>query len=57
MGIQEEQLSLARKKAEGASLSLEDLNSMPYGAKVRNPSEKCCKSYEFIDEFLDNGRL
>ncbi|RVX16425.1 Abscisic acid 8'-hydroxylase 3 [Vitis vinifera] len=33
--LREEQLSIIRNKAEGASLTLEDLNSMCYGLKVR----------------------
>lgn len=40
LGLQEEQLSLTRNKPEEASLTLEDLNSMPYGSKVRNPKIK-----------------
>ncbi|KAI4327645.1 hypothetical protein L6164_020082 [Bauhinia variegata] len=32
--FREEQLSITRKKAEGASLTLEDLNDMAYGKKV-----------------------
>lgn len=32
--LREEQLSITRSKPEGASLALEDLNSMSYGSKV-----------------------
>ncbi|GKV29612.1 hypothetical protein SLEP1_g38519 [Rubroshorea leprosula] len=32
--LREEQISIARNKPEGASLTLEDLNRMPYGLKV-----------------------
>ncbi|KAK9285006.1 hypothetical protein L1049_024188 [Liquidambar formosana] len=32
--LREEQLSMIRNKLDGASLSLEDLNNMPYGLKV-----------------------
>lgn len=35
INVQEEQLSIAQSKQDGASLALDDLNSMSYGLKVR----------------------
>lgn len=35
VNLQEEQLSMFRNKPEGALVTLEDLNNMSYGSKVR----------------------
>lgn len=51
LNLQEEQLSIFRNKPEGALVTLEDLNNMSYGSKVRKSIKECSLLVNFFASY------